>query len=199
MSTGATTAWNIPLFGDNDFVTPIQTPLNAQANALDTALTNAINKAGFRGPYPDLATLNLPANVGTAVGQHATVNADATAVNNGDYIWTGSAWVLQGAWISLGTPANSFTVGTSQPSYRIVNGMVQLRGELFRATAPTSRLTALTLPAGVRPSSPILLPMGSPGWSSSLLIGTDGTMGIDGTIARTGSPGWTFGQIQFVL
>lgn len=41
MATGATTTWNIPLFGDSDFVTPIQTPLNAQSNALDTALTNS--------------------------------------------------------------------------------------------------------------------------------------------------------------
>lgn len=87
MSTGATTNFQIPLFGDADFVTPIQTPLNSQSNALDAALT----KSAFL-PYPTLAALNLVP--GTIVGQHATVNADTTASNNGDYVWSGAAWLV---------------------------------------------------------------------------------------------------------
>lgn len=89
MATGATTNFQIPLFGDGDFVTPIQTPLNAQANALDTALT--------KGAYLVFATkAAMDAAPGTIAGQHATVNADPTANLNGDYVWAPGS---PGSWV----------------------------------------------------------------------------------------------------
>lgn len=107
MSTGATTKFNIPLFGDDDFVTPIQSPLNSQSNAMETALVK-----GAYQTFPDYATLTLPANAGTIAGQHAYVNADSTVTNNGDYVWSGSAWVAA----ALALPATFSCHTTGSPT-----------------------------------------------------------------------------------
>lgn len=79
----------LPLVGGSDPFTPPQAPLNAIATALNTALQkNAYNT------YPTLnGTGGLNSAPGTTAGQHGTVNADPTARNNGDYVWSGSAWV----------------------------------------------------------------------------------------------------------
>lgn len=76
----------IPLASGSDQFSPPQAPLNALATALNTALS----KTAFN-PYPTLAALN--AAPGTVLDQHASVNADPTAANNGDYAWSGSAWI----------------------------------------------------------------------------------------------------------
>lgn len=138
MSTGATTKWNIPLFGDTDAVAPIQTPLNSQANALDTALTNAINAGGFMGPFPSLATLNLPANAGTVVGQHASVNGDSTARNNGDYRWNGTVWVPA-------IPPNYYFRYHKASAFNWTNSIQTLQWD----TLADGALTGMTLASGV--------------------------------------------------
>src|SRR3954470_13706106 len=78
----------IPLYDDDTSFAPIQDPFNG----ISQALNGALKKVGYT-TYASYATLILPANVGTVVGQHATVNADSTPVNNGDYTWSGSAWI----------------------------------------------------------------------------------------------------------
>lgn len=137
MATGATTNFQIPLFGDTDFVTPIQTPLNAQSNALDAALT----KAGFI-PYPTLAALN--AAPGTVVGQHASVNADTTAANNRDYAWSGTAWV--------GLPQGPYAV--AQGSFNIATSVNNGANTTLAITFPTNRFTqppfVLVMPGNAR-------------------------------------------------
>lgn len=78
----------IPLYDDTTSFAPIQNPFNG----ISSALNNALKSAAFNF-FPNLATLNLPANAGTTVNQKATVNADSTSTNNGDYFWSGTAWV----------------------------------------------------------------------------------------------------------
>jgi hypothetical protein len=84
----AVTSKGIPLFDDLSAVAPIQAPLNAQSNALNAALVAA--EDGYYGRYTTLALLT--AAPGTAALRHATVYAD-TADKNGDYIYSGVAWV----------------------------------------------------------------------------------------------------------
>ena len=80
-----TVPWGIPQFDDNDPFAPVQAPLNAQSAALNVAL----NDGAFR-PYATKALMD--AAPGTRVGQHASVYADGTATNNGDYRWNGNSW-----------------------------------------------------------------------------------------------------------
>ena len=80
-----TVPWGIPQFDDNSPFAPVQAPLNAQSAALNVALNN-----GAFMPYATKALLD--AAPGTRVGQHASVHADGTAANNGDYRWSGLAW-----------------------------------------------------------------------------------------------------------
>ena len=80
-----TVPWGIPQFDDNSPFAPVQAPLNAQSAALNTAL----NDGAFR-PYTTKALLD--AAPGTRIGQHASVYADGTVANNGDYTWSGSKW-----------------------------------------------------------------------------------------------------------
>lgn len=91
MTTAPTPVWRIPLFGVGDTIGPLAGVFNSQSNALETAL-NSLQANAFTF-IDTLAHLNLPANAGTKVGQKATVNADPTATNNGDYAWSGSVWV----------------------------------------------------------------------------------------------------------
>jgi len=82
-----TVPWGIPLFDDNTPFAPIQAPFNAQSEALDDALSD-----GAFAPYTTKALLD--AAPGTRVGQHATVYADGSDANNGDYSWNGAEWIL---------------------------------------------------------------------------------------------------------
>lgn len=56
--------------------------------------------AGGILPIDTLANLNLLAG---APGQHATVYADPTPANNGDYAWNGTAWVRRMAPFAMAT------------------------------------------------------------------------------------------------
>ncbi|MFD3571428.1 hypothetical protein [Streptomyces sp. NPDC058667] len=64
--------------------------------------------------------------------------------------------ITPGPWVAL-TFASGYTARTGLPSYRIVNGAVELRGTLQRTTgAPFSdgvTFTPLTLPVAARPTS----------------------------------------------
>lgn len=72
-----------------DQIAPLETLLSNMQDSVQTALTNR-NKNMFL-LYATRAAMN--AVPGTQVGQHATVYADSTTANNGDYTWSGSAWI----------------------------------------------------------------------------------------------------------
>lgn len=87
--TAPTSPWNLPLYASTDTIPSLEGVLNAQSNALNTAL-NTIQLTS----YTEYATRSLMnAVAGTVIGQHATVNADSTAANNTDYYWNGSTWL----------------------------------------------------------------------------------------------------------
>lgn len=88
--TTPTSPWNIPLFSVGDTLPSLEAVLNSQSNALNTAL-NSIAATSFGIPFATYSLLS--AAPGTVVGQHASVNADGTAANNGDYVWSGSTWI----------------------------------------------------------------------------------------------------------
>jgi len=81
-----TVPWGIPLFDDNTPFAPIQAPFNTQSAALNDALSS-----GSFMPYATKALLDTAP--GTRVGQHASVYADGTVANNGDYRWSGTVWI----------------------------------------------------------------------------------------------------------
>jgi len=90
--TGTPTAnWGFPTY-DGTEPGSLKTIANAQANAAESAMNNA--SKGFFLQYNTKAALLAASTSGLRVGQHATVYGDSTPANNGDYKWSGSAWVL---------------------------------------------------------------------------------------------------------
>ncbi|MEU0940289.1 hypothetical protein [Embleya sp. NPDC005971] len=79
------------------------------------------------------------------------------AENRIDY-YDGSVWqpITPGPWIPLPYDA-AITAQTGSPAYRLVNGVVELRGTLRRVDgasfAKVTTITLATLPAGYRPGS----------------------------------------------
>lgn len=118
----------IPLYDDDTSFAPIQDPFNGISAALNAALKNT----GYT-TYADQATLNLPANAGTQIGQHASVNADPTAVKNGDYVWSGSAWIQTSSTKGFRPFAEASGVGTN------------IAGNFGAVTFPTGRFTVAPL------------------------------------------------------
>lgn len=78
-------------------VTPFQAPFNAQSDALEASL-NGVAANFFLAYATKSAMVSEP---GTRVRQHATVYADSTAANNGDYWWDGANWQPM---VKAGTP-----------------------------------------------------------------------------------------------
>lgn len=105
---GNTTPDNIAYPTGGDKVAPLNTVLATMASSVQTALTNRFSGAGVFRVYATKALMN--AAPGTILGQHATVNADSVAGNNGDYTWSGSAWVQQfGPYCIVRRTATSLT------------------------------------------------------------------------------------------
>ena len=111
-----TVPWGIPLFDDNTPFAPIQAPFNAQSEALNDALSD-----GAFAPYTTKALLD--AAPGTRVGRHATVYADGSDANNGDYSWNGAEWII--APITVRQQINGVN---SVETMRIQSGIGQLGG-----------------------------------------------------------------------
>jgi len=72
-----------------DQIAPLETVLGNMQDSVQTALTNR-NKQMFL-MFATAAAMN--AAPGTQIGQHAFVYNDSTVANNGDYVWSGTAWV----------------------------------------------------------------------------------------------------------
>ena len=144
-----TVPWGIPLFDDNTPFAPIQAPFNAQSAALNDALS-----AGAFAPYATKALMD--AAPGTRVGQHASVYADGTVANNGDYRWSGTAWSIPSALriSSLG--------GVGTPGLPIIEAGVwtgaQFNGgtspQVFQAAFPT-KCASIQLTMGKAPHTSV--------------------------------------------
>lgn len=93
--TGTPTAnWGFPTY-DGTEPGSLKTIANAQANAAEAAMDNA--SKGFYLQYDTLTNLKAAPTTSFRIGQHATVYADPSPVNDGDYVWNGSAWALANA------------------------------------------------------------------------------------------------------
>ena len=156
MAASPTPDWQLPLY-DGTESGGLKTIANALSNALESALNLFKTKIGwgFLGPYTSLSALN--AVPGTFIGQHATVSGSATASENGDYIWSGSAWVIRGSdsgWTNASLAANwsSYTTGgLGNVRYRRQANKLIIRGVAL--AGPSAGTTIFTLPAGFQPSS----------------------------------------------
>jgi len=89
MTGTPTPNWGFPTY-DGTEPGSLKTISNAQANASEAAMNTA--SKGFYLRYTT-KTLML-ANTTASVGQHATVYADPSTGNNGDYVWNGTAWTV---------------------------------------------------------------------------------------------------------
>lgn len=125
--TSPTVPWNIPLFAAGDTIPSLEAVLNSQSNAMNTAL-NTMQLTSYL-EYGTRSAMN--AVPGTVANQHATVNADSTVANNGDYYWSGSAWVAtpySGMTPIKPTTASGGTVGANGVVTFSSTGSVSVNG-----------------------------------------------------------------------
>jgi hypothetical protein len=161
---GATTPWNIPTIGPGDTIPSLEGLINPISTATNTALS-AVQATAYT-TYATLAALS--AVPGTVVGQHASVNNDTTATNNGDYAWTGSAWIPvgNGAFTVMGAPTwgTGYSFGPSTTNWIRKQGTrVTIQAEIQKSSAMSGGDTILTFAAGFRPAESINIV----GWGTS--------------------------------
>lgn len=104
---------------------------------------------------------------------------------------TWSSWVQvagDSGWI-VPTLLNDFTNGNGV-AFRKLNGIVYIRGEVIRPTAPTASTAVFTLPAGYRPAYRIYTPSLGNTTSAILRIQANGNVEISSDTARTATPGY---------
>lgn len=88
-----------PIYGlsypeGSDLVSTAPDSFKSMADTFEQALDQVDRRSTPTGVKPVIATtLNTLANTTGVTGQTGYVTADATAANNGAYVWTGSAWV----------------------------------------------------------------------------------------------------------
>lgn len=153
--TGTPTAkWGFPTY-DGTEPGSLKTVANAQANAAETAMNNA--STGFYLRYATKALLT--ANSTASVGQHATVYADSTPANNGDYVWSGSAWLYGGVASGAVTYASGISAqsGYTTQLDKSIDGIATLNFGVSNSSTTPAGLKLMDLPAGFRPSNPSVL------------------------------------------
>lgn len=149
---------NITYPVSTDAVAPLETVFATMASSIQTALTNR-NTNEFL-IYATLSALN--AVPGTVIGQHAYVNADGTASNNGDYYWNGTSWVWNGIYGASLTANTGWTAGTGNQTPRalMVGKLVTLFGTLTWAGGGAYS-SIVTVPAVFRPPTTAARPIGT--------------------------------------
>ena len=93
MTGTPTPNWAFPTY-DGTEPGSLKTIANAQANAAERAMNNAAK--GFFLQYTSKAALLAVPTTGLTAWQKATVAGDPTPINNGDYVWNGTAWIAYG-------------------------------------------------------------------------------------------------------
>lgn len=96
-------SWGLVVPAKGDPITPYRTPFSNMAESIATALDKVSTQSFPRyAKKSDLPTTN------NLIRQHATVYADPTAANNGDYYWNGSSWLPIGLFaVSAGQASTS--------------------------------------------------------------------------------------------
>jgi hypothetical protein len=149
--TGTPTAnWGFPTY-DGTEPGSLKTIANAQANAAESAMNSA-----SKGFFIQSATKAALPTTGLRVGQHATVYADGTPVNNGDYGWNGTAWVRSYGVIGAFTANGIYSAGSPVPQAVSMNGRVFLEGIVTSSSATfgTGTVYAVgSIPAAFAPTS----------------------------------------------
>lgn len=119
-------SWGLVVPAKGDPIVPFRNPFIALTESVATSL-DTLQSYGFPR-YPTRADLPSSGNLNR---QHATVYADPTAGNNGDYFWNGTAWVLIGIF--------GQATGTATYSSNIANGASGSTDVTF----PTGRFTQI--------------------------------------------------------
>jgi hypothetical protein len=139
--------------GSDDYAQSVPYPKLSDAPNIETsmaALTNGV-----------VALSNMVfanANARAAAVPNPVVGMESYLIAEGrkDY-WNGVAWtsITPGAWQPLSF-ATGYVANSGSPSYRILNGEVQLRGTFKRSSGAnlpnTTETQFATLPDGVRPT-----------------------------------------------
>jgi hypothetical protein len=139
-----------------------------------------------------IATAQVPLDVAAAGIGIGKVHEQGALDILGDVYSDGTLAPLGDTGWLTPTLENSFTEG--QPiRYKRLNGVVYLRGELLRTTAPTSSTTAFTLPSGYRPAGRLR----TVNWAANITqfvgvtVNTDGKVNIICDFTRTSTPGYS--------
>jgi hypothetical protein len=129
-----TTPDNIAYPTGTDKVGNVATALATLATTTQTAITNRFNGGGVYRLYATKTLMN--AAPGTIIGQHATVNADSVAGNNGDYTWSGSAWVQQAGPYCIVRRTSTALAGAANTYTNLSTGAAwaSITGESFGLT-----------------------------------------------------------------
>lgn len=84
-------SWGLVVPTQGSPIVPYRTPFITLAESVATALDKLEDQSFIR-----VATRSALPGSGNITRQHATVYADPTVGNNGDYYWNGSTWVQVG-------------------------------------------------------------------------------------------------------
>lgn len=101
-------------------------------------------------------------------------------------------------WISFPDFQNGFTAGSVAPAYRRRNGVVYLRGNLWRASAPGAAvLPVTTLPVGFRPDTSVIITTHL-GWSAFCEVQGNGSVSYAATTIRSSGVGYPLGGVSYI-
>lgn len=112
-----------------------------------------------------------------------------------EWVYSGGSWVAQDTgWVSISTFTNGFSAASPAPAYRILNNEVHLSGQLFRSTAPTTFLTAASIPTGPRGNASASTVAS---WDLEVQITSGGSIQIQASVPRTSGAGYGLDGISF--
>jgi hypothetical protein len=136
--------------------------------------------AGGKVPFRTLA--DLQAWTTAAPRQPASVLADSTTSNVGDYVWSGSKWNSTNSAFTVGafTPTGIYSAGTPTPQAVAVNGRVYLEGLILSSSASFASGTTYSLgsiPAAFAPPAKRIFAVSvNTVVVGALIVNTNGTL-----------------------
>ena len=190
-----------PIYGlsypeGSDLVSTAPDSFRAMADTFEQALDQVDRRNTPTGVKPVIATtLNTLATLTGVTGQTGYVTADATAANNGAYVWTGSAWVkfavasdvsAMRQWVKFGfrmqndaSFAGLAYGGENRLLYNAALRLIRVELAPFRSTVDVGRYQVY------QPSSGTIKPSKSLSIGQAILDG--GTMGRELTLNTNGT------------
>lgn len=128
-------SWGLVVPAKGDPIVPFRNPFNNLAESMATALDSLQTYS-----FPRYATRSALPSTGNLARQHATVYADPTAGNNGDYYWNGTAWVLIGVFAeAAGTATYSSNIGNGASGSTTITFPTGRFTQIPNVTATTSQ------------------------------------------------------------